>query len=306
MKRGGKTGNKRGGGRGGKPQALSSSRPFIDNSQQEGQLRDEQKRMRELEEKQLREQVEKRQAEERRLKESEEERRKAIEEQQRRLQEAAQRERNRLEQQRKQYEEQIRIQREAILKAEEERMFRLQEAQDQTAKNREVAMKKIAEEREARARLEKLKLEVNERNEGPKISQLKPQRGEIVRKPVQKPQTQVARQSYNNNTQGKKAAEIFVPRTYADFQILELYNSRNRPDPSLPLVSFTKKGNEGTYFLGLRKCVVEEIDCEYLVKTGSSYQNFVSWVEANERVEALRSRAMNAAVVFQQFGITVF
>jgi len=143
------------------------------------------------------------------------------------------------------------------------------------------------------------------KNDGQKSSEPQP-RGEIQRKPAQskpliqapKPQTKIP---------GKKStAEVFVPRTYTDFQILQLYNSRTLPDPSLPPVSFTKKGTEGVYFLGIRKCVVEEVDCEYLVKTGSSYQSFVSWIEATERVEALRSRAMSSAVVLQQIGVVVF
>lgn len=57
----------------------------------------------------------------------------------------------------------------------------------------------------------------------------------------------------------------FAPSNYNDYAILDIYNSRMEPDPSLPPVQFTKKG--GYFYMGLRKCEIVESDDGPVVKT---------------------------------------
>jgi len=206
------------------------------------------------------------------------------------LQEAAKRERNRLEEQRRQYEEQIRVQREAVLRAEEERMRRLEEAQEQIQRNREAAMKKIAEERRDRERLENLRMEVENktRKQVPQVQASQPKK------------TTERKVSARTNGDSSGTPTSFTPKTYEDFEILRVIQSRTPPDPSLPAVPFTKRA-EGVYFLGLRKCLIEEFDYQYMVKVGSSHEDLISWYERNERLEGLRSRGMKAAQIVSIF-----
>jgi hypothetical protein len=241
----------------------------------------------------LREQEEKRIAEDRRLKLAEEERRKAIEEQQRRLQEAAEKERSRLSEQRKQYEEQIRIQREAVLKAEEERMRRLEEAQREIARRREEAMRELAIEKENRLRIERLKEEVERQQLSKRVQSQQPVQ---KKQPDSKQRAIIPRVATNRESENEDSQSTFQPKSYDDYQILEIYNSRQQPDPSLPSIPFSKRGK--VFYLGLRKFEIIEDGGDFYVKLGNGNEDLLSWIEKTEKVEGLRTKGLNAAKLF--------
>jgi hypothetical protein len=71
-----------------------------------------------------------------------------------------------------------------------------------------------------------------------------------------------------NSISSAPSQASFIPSSYNDHQILEIYNSRASPDPSLPAVAFLKKGNN--YYMGLRKCeIVEDENGNFVVKSVS-------------------------------------
>jgi hypothetical protein len=289
--RGGRGGAGRGGSRGGRGGSAASSRPATEFPARtvdfgiDAETREQEERLR-------------RANEEKRLKLAEEERTKAIQEQQRRVQSAAEQERAKLSEQRRLYEEQIKIQREAVLKAEAERMRRLEEAQQEIARRREVALREIAIERENRERVQAL--EAMEKDRSSKKVQ---QQQQVAKKPVeqvirQKPEK---RKNFPSNNSDNANHANFVPSTYDDHQILAIYHSRHSPDPSLPPVPFTKKGN--LYYLGLRKCEIIEQDGEFHVKLNvNTTEDLQTWLEKIERVEGLRTKGMNAARLYQNVG----
>jgi len=97
----------------------------------------------------------------------------------------------------------------------------------------------------------------------------------------------------------------FEPKTYMDQIVYGEYCSRSALDASLPPVPFTRK-DEGLFYLGLRKCEIELVNDVPFVKQGGHLENFVSWLEKVERVEALRSKGMKSAnmmFTFQQTGL---
>jgi hypothetical protein len=287
--RGGRGGASRGsrGGRGGfqarPPTESPSARPQADFGA-DAETREHEERLRKANE-------------DRRLKLAEEERTKAIQEQQRRVQSAAEQERTKLNEQRKQYEEQIKIQREAVLKAETERMRRLEEAQLEIARRREVALREIAIERENRERVQVLEAMEKDRQSSKKVQQQV-----VAKKPAepvvrQKPEK---RKNFPSNSDNTNHA-TFAPSTYDDHQILNIYNSRNSPDPSLPPVPFSKKGN--LFYLGLRKCEIVDKDGDFHVKLNvNTTEDLQTWLEKTERVEGLRTKGFNAARLYQNVG----
>jgi len=164
--------------------------------------------------------------------------------------------------------------------------------QQEIARNREAAMRQIAAEREARARIERLTLEVENRSHQPQMQQQQQQ--QKIAKPItKKPEKRVNLSNSNDSTKSLQ----FQPRNFDETCIVEIYLSRQPPDSSLPVVPFTKKGD--LLYLGLRKCEVIESDGDFYVKTGpSSQEPFCTWVERIERVEGLRSKAMNSHKIY--------
>jgi len=116
----------------------------------------------------------------------------------------------------------------------------------------------------------------------------------------------VARQPQRNQRDAPaRSGAAFHPQDFLDHQVLELYHSRASPDDKLPSVPFTKKA-ESLYFLGCRKCAVEDLQGLLYVKKGQDYIPLQEWFEKTERVEGLRLKGAKSAAtffVFQQQGV---
>jgi len=150
-------------------------------------------------------------------------------------------------------------------------------------KDKEAVMQNIATEKADRARIDALRKEVESRQ----VTPLK--RKVDIPTSVRSPPSQRPRLTLANS------AAAFVAETPLDSQVLNIYHHRQPVSgKDLPSVPFTKKA-EGLYFLGQRKCAVEVVEGRVCVKLGQSYEDFQSWLEKAERVEALRIRSLKTA-----------
>jgi len=117
-------------------------------------------------------------------------------------------------------------------------------------------MNAIAVEKAQRERLEKLKQEVDQ------------QQNRNVAKPTNSRPAPVSRPAPTRvcraNAEGRSGAN-FYPQSSLDHEVLNAYHSREQPDESLPIVPFSRR-SEGVFFLGLRKCEIEEHGSTLLVK----------------------------------------
>jgi len=310
MNRSQKRGNKAGRGGKGQPQTkplptpgapkAAPVDPRVAREAEEAQrrAREEQERIAKEQQEKLREQREKEEkirqeqariAEiERRKREAEEAANRAKEEQLRMLQNHALQEKAKLEEQRRQVEEALKVRKEAIARAEAERVARMEEMHVQIQKTREVAASQIAIEKENRERLERLRKEVDAQqvsNYGNKPKVVVP----VVRAtPV------------NRGGTPARSGANFAPQTSLDYSVFTIYHSRSAPDEQLPSVTFSRRG-EGLFFLGVKKCVIEEMPGGVYVKKGQDYEPLQQWLERNERVEGLRLKGLKSANTFVSF-----
>eukprot|EP01126_Amoeba_proteus_P059413 TRINITY_DN7757_c0_g3_i2.p1 TRINITY_DN7757_c0_g3~~TRINITY_DN7757_c0_g3_i2.p1 ORF type:complete len:170 (+),score=37.87 TRINITY_DN7757_c0_g3_i2:156-665(+) len=155
----------------------------------------------------------------------------------------------------------------------------------QIAREKETALQKIAEERANRERLEALKKEVESKTTSLPI------------KPVTlPPRQQHAPKPVVNQNQAANAAN-FDAQSELDKEVLEIYGSRQALPNKLPPVKFSKI-EDGVYLLGSRKITVEILEGSVYVKLGTNREDFLSWLEKIEKVEALRIRSFNSANTF--------
>jgi len=206
------------------------------------------------------------------------------EEQRRALHERTQAEKNRLEDQRRQQDEHLRNQREAILRAEAERVIKMEEMHRQIQFSRQQAVAQMNEEKENRERLERLRVEVDSRQTYNNKS--------VVSKPTRVQAPRPPRASGN-----ARSGATFSPQDFLDHQVLFVYSNRAAIDEKLPGVPFTKRA-EGVYFLGGRKCTIEEVGGSLYVRKGQQFEPLLEWLEKTERVEGLRAKGAKSAQLF--------
>jgi len=197
------------------------------------------------------------------------------------LEDNARREKLRLEEQRRRQEENLRRQRDAVLREEQERQNEYERLHLTLQRDKETTLQNLATEKANRERIEALRKEMDSRQATPLKRKVDapPARSAAVQRP---------------RLIAATSSASFYPQTSMDYDVLGVYNNRQPVAGNLPPVTFSKK-QEGLYFLGQRKCVIVEVDGSLYVKLGQGHEDFLSWLEKTEKVEALRMRGMSTA-----------
>jgi len=233
----------------------------------------------------------------------EEEIRKREEERKKRIEES-------LRKQREEEEEKIRLQREEIDKkkmaieqdrSERERKRRLIE--QQLENTRVQTTQKIEDERSTMIRIRNLEQEISNRNQmqqsrplrGSYRSQrgsIRPQRGSTIG-PVRN-----IRNRYESEDN-----DPFYGVDELDSEVIYQYKSRNSLifGKNLPSVIFKKGRNSGEYIIGQRRFKVQLINGDLKVVIGKNLLNFSEFIERQERIEALKAKALNSGGMLLSF-----
>jgi len=188
--------------------------------------------------------------------------------------------------QRRQAEELLKNKRDAIARAESERQQKMQEMHNEIQKARDAQMAQMALDKANRERIERLRIEV-ESGVSQRVAT------SASKQPVSRAAAPTPVRRPVGDQAGAKGAG-FAPESFLAHQIFGAYCSRNPPDEKLPVVTLTKR-SEGLFFLGTRKCQIQDESGVLYVKQGEKYEEFVTWLEKNERTEALRAKGLKSA-----------
>jgi len=80
-----------------------------------------------------------------------------------------------------------------------------------------------------------------------------------------------------------------------DSLVIRDYLLRNKIQMDLPDVPFKKGNRDGFYLIGQRRIQVDEIDDEVVVVIGKRWENFIRFIEKQEKIEGLKRKALNSA-----------
>jgi len=80
-----------------------------------------------------------------------------------------------------------------------------------------------------------------------------------------------------------------------DNLVIRDYLRRNKIQMDLPDVPFKKGNRDGLYIIGQRRIQVDEIDDEVVVIIGKRWENFIRFIEKQEKIEGLKRKALNSA-----------
>jgi len=218
---------------------------------------------------------------------SEQERQKRIEDEKRAAADAAAREKARLEQLRRANEEKARLKREAFERQQVEEAKKVETLHAQMKEDKVRQLRAMAEERERHKHLDALRKEVDQQ-----MAKAAPTK--------RAQQTSLKPQRFPPPKSAGAFDAAFTPEDVVDHLVLGEYSARAAPDPSLPRVVFTKRGDK--YFIGQRRCNIKIDGSDVFVVVGPDrVEPFRTWIEEAERIEGLKLRGLSSSNVFLAF-----